>query len=321
MGKLKWDDVGQKQYEAGVSKGVLFVRDSIGAYPKGVVWNGLINVVDSPSGAEPNKFYADNINYGNIMSAEESGGTIEAYTYPDEFAVCDGSAELSPGVYIGQQDRTTFGLSYRTEIGNDINNLNSGYKIHLVYGALASPSEKSYETINDSPEAMTFSWEYTTTPVPVYGKKPTATLVIDSRKVDSAKLALLEEILYGNEIADARLPLPDEIATIFAGSGPNRITLEEITPANEATNVAINATVTLQFNNKIVAESILLFSEIGEIVNVTKEWDETGKILTLTPTAVLDYATTYMVTVTGVIDKYNQPLNPLIKTFTTVNET
>ena len=213
MAKLVWDKTGERLYETGVKQGVLYVMNEQGTYPAGVAWNGLTNVTESPSGAEATPLYADDIKYLNLMSTEEFGGTIEAYTYPDEFAECDGSAALTEGVYIGQQPRKTFGFCYRTTIGNDVDNNNHGYKLHLVYGAVASPSEKAYATINDSPEAITFSWEFSTTPVNVTGFKPTASIVIDSTKVNAEKLAALENILYGDETGDGpRLPLPDEVA-------------------------------------------------------------------------------------------------------------
>ena len=213
MAKLVWDKTGERLYETGVKQGVLYVMDAQGTYPTGVAWNGLTNVTESPSGAEATPLYADDINYLNLMSTEELGGTIEAYTYPDEFAECDGSAALTEGVYIGQQPRKTFGFCYRTTLGNDVDNNNYGYKLHLVYGALASPSEKAYATINDNPEAITFSWEFSTTPVNVTGFKPTSSIVIDSTKVDASKLAALEKILYGDETGNGpRLPLPDEVA-------------------------------------------------------------------------------------------------------------
>ena len=216
MSKLVWDNTGERYYETGVKQGVLYPISSEGTYSLGVAWNGLTAVTESPSGAEATPLYADDIKYLNLMSNEEFGGTIEAYTYPDEFAQCDGSASLVAGVSIGQQPRTTFGLCYRTTLGNDIKNNDYGYKLHLVYGALAAPSEKAYATINDSPEAITFSWEFTTTPVNVAGHKPTASITIDSTKVDATKLAALEAILYGGEDAEPRLPLPDEIATLMA---------------------------------------------------------------------------------------------------------
>lgn len=214
MSKLIWDKTGERLYETGVKQGVLYVQDAQGTYPKGVAWNGLTNITESPSGAEATALYADDIKYLNLLSTEELGGTIEAYTYPDEWAECDGSTSIATGVYIGQQPRKTFGLCYRTTLGNDVENNAYGYKLHLVYGALAAPSEKAYATINDSPEAITFSWEYSTTPVNVAGFKPTASVVIDSTKVDPTKLADLEKILYGDGETEARLPLPDEVAQI-----------------------------------------------------------------------------------------------------------
>ena len=215
MSKLVWDQTGERLYETGVKKGVLYVQDSGGTYPKGVVWNGLTTVTESPSGAEATPLYADDIKYLNLMSTEELGGTIEAYTYPDEFAECDGSASIATGVLIGQQPRKTFGMAYTTTLGNDVDSNAHGYKLHLIYGALASPSEKSYSTINDSPAAITFSWEFSTTPVNVAGFKPTANIVIDSTKATPEKLTALEKILYGDAEVEARLPLPDEVASIM----------------------------------------------------------------------------------------------------------
>lgn len=212
--KLEWDKSGEHLFETGVDRGVLYPQAADGTYPKGVAWNGLTSVSESPSGAEATALWADNIKYLNLYSAEEFGATIEAYTYPDEFAELDGSAEIAPGAMIGQQNRKAFGLCYRTVLGNDIQGNDYGYKLHIIYGAQASPSEKSYETINDSPDAITFSWELNTTPVPVTGHKPTASIVIDSTKCDPDKLADLEEILYGTAGqggADARLPLPAEV--------------------------------------------------------------------------------------------------------------
>ena len=217
MSRLVWDKTGERLYETGVKNGVLYIPAS-GVYSKGVAWNGLTAVTESPSGAEATALYADDIKYLSLMSTEEFGATIEAYTYPDEFAECDGSADIADGVTIGQQTRKTFGLCYKTTIGNDVDGNGYGYKLHIIYGALASPSEKAYATINDSPEAITFSWEITTTPVNVTGAKPTASLVIDSTKVDKSKLAALETILYGNETTEPRLPLPDEIKTLMATS-------------------------------------------------------------------------------------------------------
>lgn len=219
MSKLVWDKTGERFYETGVKMGVLYVRDASGAYPKGVVWNGLTAVTESPSGAEASPLYADDIKYLNLMSNEEFGATIEAYTYPDEFAQCNGEGSLADGVMIGQQPRKTFGLCYRTTVGNDVDGNEHGYKIHIIYGALAAPSEKAYATINDSPEAITFSWEVTTTPVNIEGFKPSATVTVDSTKVAAEKLAALEAILYGSDSEEARLPLPDEIATLVGTAG------------------------------------------------------------------------------------------------------
>lgn len=215
MSKIVWDAIGEHTFETGVRNGVLYLKDDEGAYNKGVAWNGLTSVSESPEGAEATDLYADDIKYLTLMSAENFKATIEAYTYPVEFEECDGSATIANGVVIGQQSRKPFGLCYRTAIGNDTDGNEHGYKLHIVYGCQASPSEKQYSTINDSPEAITFSWEVNTTPVNVTGKKPTATLIIDSTKADKAKLTALEAILYGAESMEPRLPLPDEIATLM----------------------------------------------------------------------------------------------------------
>jgi hypothetical protein len=216
MAKIVWDESGKRLYETGVKNGVLYIQDEAGKYTKGVAWNGLTAVTESPSGAEATPLYADDIKYLELFSAEEFGATIEAYTYPEEFEACDGSASLGTGVTIGQQDRKTFGLCYRTVLGNDVKSNEYGYKLHLIYGAKAAPSEKGYQTINDSPEAITFSWEVTTTPVNVTGFKPTASVTIDSTKIDAAKLKTIEDMLYGTESVEAKLPLPDELKTILA---------------------------------------------------------------------------------------------------------
>lgn len=218
MSKIVWDAVGEHIFETGVRNGVLYLKDAQGAYNTGVAWNGLTSVSESPEGAEPTDLYADDIKYLTLMSAENFKATIEAYTYPDEFEECDGSASIATGVVIGQQTRKPFGLCYRTAIGNDTDGNEHGYKLHIVYGCQASPSEKQYSTINDSPDAVTFSWEVSTTPVNVNGKKPTATLIIDSTKADKAKLTALEAILYGSESTEPRLPLPDEIATLMTAA-------------------------------------------------------------------------------------------------------
>lgn len=215
MSALVWDQRSERLYETGVDRGVLYPVTN-NAYGTGVAWNGLTAVNESPSGAEPSDIYADNIKYLTLRSAETYGATIEAYTYPDEFAECDGSATVATGVTIGQQTRKSFGLCYRTLVGNDTDGQDHGYKLHLIYGCTASPSEKSYQTVNDSPEAITFSWEVSTTPVNVEGHKPTAQLIVDSTKVDKAKLATLEAQLYGGESSDPKLPTPAEVIAIFA---------------------------------------------------------------------------------------------------------
>ena len=218
MPRLTWDDLGKRFYETGVKQGVLYPQVG-GAYPKGVAWNGLTAVTESPSGAEPTALYADDIKYLELISNEEFGCTIEAYTYPDEFKACNGEATLAEGVTIGQQTRVPFGFCYKTVLGNDEKKNDYGYKLHLVYGATASVSEKAFQTINDSPEAITFSWEVTTTPVAVKGFKPTAILTIDSTTIAAEKLIALEDILYGKDEVEARLPLPDEIAELVKAAG------------------------------------------------------------------------------------------------------
>lgn len=221
MAAITWDATGERLFETGVDHGVLYPISSSGTYNNGVAWNGLSAITESPSGAEATAVWADNIKYVNLLSAEEFGATVEAYTYPDEFAICDGTAELVDGVIVGQQARKVFGLCYRTKIGNDVDGNDHGYKLHIIYGAQASPSEKAYSTINDSPEAISFSWELTTTPVNVTGMNATSYLVIDSTKCDSEKLTALEKILYGSAEPDTapRLPLPDEIKTLMTPAG------------------------------------------------------------------------------------------------------
>lgn len=215
MAKIVWDQIGERFYETGVKNGVLYVQDDEGNYGNGVAWNGLTAVTESPSGAEATALYADDIKYVNLMSAEEFGATIEAYTYPDEFEACDGSASLAAGVSIGQQPRKAFGLCYKTVVGNDVQGNALGFKIHLIYGAKAAPSERAFQTINDSPEAITFSWELTTTPVNVSGFQPTANLVIDSTKVAPEALAKIEAKLFGTETEEPTLLLPDEVVALM----------------------------------------------------------------------------------------------------------
>lgn len=216
MAKITWDGTGSRLYETGIKNAVLYPINSDGEYTPGVAWNGITSISESPSGAEANALWADDIKYLNLYSAEEFGATVEAFTYPDEFADCDGTAELVSGVRIGQQPRKVFGLCYRTTVGNDVDGEAHGYKLHLIYGCMASPSDKSYSTINDSPEAITFSWEITTTPVNVTGAKATANIVIDSTVVGAEKMALLEAKLYGTAESDPELPLPDAIKTLLA---------------------------------------------------------------------------------------------------------
>lgn len=218
MTVLTWDGTGEKIYETGVDHGVLYMPNESGVYDNGVAWNGLVTVTESPSGAEANKTYADNIVYGNLVSAEEFGATIEAYTYPDEFGDYDGTTSPSPGVVIGQQFRRTFGLSYRSLVGNDVEGTAFGYKLHLIYGLTATPSEKAYGTVNDSPEMITFSWEVTSVPTNVTDHRPTSIITIDSTKVDPDALAALEELLYGGVGTDPSLPTPDEVIALFEGT-------------------------------------------------------------------------------------------------------
>lgn len=231
MTALTWDNVGERLYETGVDHGVLYIPDTNGDYVNGYAWNGLTTVTESPSGAEASAQYADNVKYLNLVSAEEFGATIEAFTYPDEFAQCDGTA-VSSGVAVGQQTRKMFGLVYRTQLGNDVDGTDYGYKLHLLYGLQAAPSEKAYATINDSPEAITFSWEVTSTPVPVTGLKPTSLIVVDSTVVPADDLATLEDLLFGDAGGDAQLPDPDAVLAIF-GAGLTKVDMG--TPANQPT--------------------------------------------------------------------------------------
>lgn len=265
MTALTWDETGQRTYETGVDHGVLYLPNASGAYVDGVAWNGLTTVTESPSGAEANPQYADNIKYLNLFSAEDFGATLEAFTYPDEFAEFDGLAVPTPGLALGQQARKTFGLSYRTKLGNDIDGDDYGYKLHLIYGCSASPSEKAYNTINDSPEAITFSWEVSTVPVPVTGYKPTALIVIDSTKVDPTNLAALETLLYGTTGVDPALPQPDAvIATLTSG----------------ITNIT----------------SLTTPTAVGNVVTITEDtgvlWYANGMLITLDGDGSTDYTIT-----------------------------
>lgn len=225
MAKIVWDAIGEKKYESGIDHCVLYNRSADGEYKPGVAWNGITSIAETPEGAEPESQYADNIKYVTMVGAEELNGTIEAFQSPPEFDRCDGNAELVRGVVIGQQNRETFGLSYRTKIGNDVDGQDAAYKLHLVYGCTASPSERTYETLNDSPEPISLSWDYTTTPVPVTGKQPTSMMTIYSNQVDATKLASLEDILYGTETVEARLPLPDEVMALLGEGNPEEARL------------------------------------------------------------------------------------------------
>lgn len=294
MSRLQWDVIGERRFETGTKKGVIYPVDSATRiYGKGVAWTGLTAVTESPSGAEATALYADDIKYLNMYSAEEFGATIEAYTYPDEFAILDGTAELTPGVNIGQQARKPFGFSYVTTIGNDTDGNDFGYKIHLIYGCMVSPSEKSYATINDSPEAITFSWEMTTTPVSVNGYKPTATVVIDSTKCDATKLKAFEDILYGTDTEDARLPLPDEVKELLS---VNAVTLT--VDANIASTVDLKGkqatdlqsdiaftanaiTGTLKYLDDYTGYSEDTSLQVGNFIALHVEAEETGATVTV----------------------------------------
>lgn len=316
--KIVWDEATKRTYETGVDHGVLYPMDvDLGSYPLGVAWNGLTTITESPSGGESTPLYADNIKYLNLSSNEQFGATIEAYTYPDEFGACDGSAEPQPGLALGQQGRQTFGLAYRTVLGNDAEGNSYGYKLHLIYGAKAAPSQKAYATINDTPSAIAFSWAVTTTPVPVSGYKPVAAITIDSTRVDPAKLATLEDILFGTTEADARLPLPDEVISVLAAATPSALSVA-VLPADEAPAVALDANIVLTFNNVVSHESIVVATAAGVLVAVAKTWDTAHKVLTLNPAVDMTTGTTYIVTVAGVVDVYGHALATEVLNFTTV---
>ena len=313
--KLVWDAIGERFAEAGVKNGVLFPMVG-GVYGAGVAWNGLTSVGEAPTGAEASPFYADNQKYLEIMSAEEFAGTIGCYTYPDAFKSCIGEGSLVAGISVGQQTHTKFGFVYRTEIVNDTEGVDFGYKLHLVYNCLAGISSRDHTTINDSPAFEELSFDFTATKVNVTGAKPTAHLVIDSSKVDSATMAAFETILFGAEGVDPRLPLPDEIKALFVGGVPSAVSVTTV-PADGASGVAVNANVVLTFNNAIVNEAIVVTSDEGVIVAGSKTWDTTGKILTFNPTANLSASTTYLVTIAGVVDIYGQLLAGSVVDFTT----
>lgn len=263
MTALKWDQVSERTYETGVDHGVLYVADNSGDYPLGVAWNGLVSVTESPSGAASNPKYADNIKYLNLTSAEDFGATIEAFTYPDEFMVCDGTASPAAGVFIGQQGRRSFGLVYRSKIGNDVEGSNYGYKLHLIYGAQAAPSERAYKTINDSPEALTFSWALTTSPVGVTGYSPTAVLTIDSTKVSSANLTALEDVLFGTAGVDPRLPDPDYVISLLDGGSVTEVEVPNPTfnDATDTVTIPAGAGIVWKANGALVVPGSLVIYE------------------------------------------------------------
>jgi hypothetical protein len=267
MTALTWDQVGERIYETGVDRGVLYIPNNVGVYDNGYAWNGLVSVTESPTGAEANPQYADNIKYLNLLSAEEFGATLEAFTYPDEFGQCDGTLTPEVGIFVGQQNRKTFGLAYRTRVGNDLAGVDYGYKLHLVYGALAAPSEKAYTTINDSPEAITFSWEITTTPMEVgeiesVSYKPTASLTIDSSKADASALAELENLLYGTVGSDPELPAPADVIALFAGT-----TIEAVpaaptyTDATDTITIPVVTGVVYKIDGEVVTGDVVITAD------------------------------------------------------------
>lgn len=315
--RVVWDDVGKRIAEAGVKNGVLYPMSS-GAYTDGVPWSGLRSLNEAPTGAEASPFYANNQKYLELMSDEEFAGTIGCYTYPDEFKSCIGERDLAVGVSIGQQIHTRLGLSYRTGIVNDTDGMDHGYKIHLVYNALAGVSARDHNTNNETPELEEMSFDFSATKVPVTGAKPTAHLSISSTKVSAATLAALEDILYGTTNTAPRLPLPDEVAALFAAGAPSAIELSTSVPADEADNVAVDANVVLTFNNKISREAVSITSAAGVVVPGVKTWDAAGKVLTFDPTGNLAIDTVYIVVIAGVVDIYGQALATVINNFTTI---
>lgn len=316
MTKLIWDAVGEKIAESGIKNGVLFPF-SAGAYAAGVAWNGLTSLSEAPTGAEANPFYADNQKFLEIMSAEEFAGSIGCYTYPDAFKACIGEADLATGVSIGQQNHSRFGLCYRTEVINDVDGMDHGYKLHLVYNALAGVSARDHATINDAPALEELSFDFTATKVNVTGAKPTAHLIIDSSKVSSATLATLEDILFGTAGAAPRLPLPDEIATLFTVGAPTTLALSTIVPADAATAIVVSANTVITFNNEIATEDITMMTAAGALVPVVKSWDAARKVLTLDPTSNMAAATVHLVLIDDVVDIYSQTLASVVKKFTT----
>lgn len=321
MSKIVWDDIGEKIAETGVKNGVLYPM-AAGAYTAGVAWNGLTSVNEAPTGAEPSPFYADNSKYLEIMSEEEFAGTIGCYTYPDEFKLCIGEASLHAGVSVGQQRHIPFGFCYRTEIVNDTEGMDYGYKLHLVYNSLAGVSARDHTTVNETPELEEMSFDFSATKVPVTGAKPTAHFIIDSTKIpvgSAANLAALELILFGSESVDPRLPLPDEIAALFASAAPAAIALDTIVPADDDPSIAVNSTIVITFNNQISREAIVVTEADGTIVAGAKTWDVSKKTFTFTPSVPLTAGTVYLVTVGGVVDIYGQTLAAAVKNFTTAD--
>ena len=320
MTQIVWDQTTKRLYETGVDHGVFYPMDpDDGSYPLGYAWNGLTTVTEKPTGGEANAQYADNIKYINLMSLEEFGATIEAFTYPKEFEACDGLAEPTPGLSFAQQGRSTFGLAYRTRIGNDAEGDSYGYKLHLIYGCMVSPSEKAYATVNDSPAAINFSWDLKTTPVPVSGDdyRPVSAITIDSTLADPTKLAALEDILFGTVEGDPRLPLPDEVITVLETAAPSAVSVTTV-PDDEDTGVAVTASVVLTFNNAIAREAVVLATAAGVLKAVARSWDTDHKVLTLDPTTNLAGGTTYLLTIAGVVDVYGQSLAAEVANFATV---
>ena len=314
---IVWDEPAKRFYETGLDHGVLYLMDADdGTYPEGVAWNGLTAITEKPSGAEATPLYADNIKYLNLIAIEEFGATIEAFIYPQEFGLCDGSVEPVVGLVLGQQSRQTFGLAYRTVLGNDAEGNEYGYKLHLIYGAKAAPSEKAYGTINDTPNAISFSWEVTTTPASVTDHKPVSSIIIDSTRVDGTKLATLEAILFGPTEGHPRLPLPDEVISVLTLTAPDALAVTA-SPLDEATGVAVDANIVLTFNIAIAEEAILVMSAAGAIKAVTRSWDTNHKVLTLDPTTNFAGTTVYIVALTGVVDVYGQALAAAVVNFTT----
>ena len=315
--RLVWNDVGKKIAETGVKNGVLYPMVA-GEYTAGKAWNGLTSLNEAPTGAEATPFYADDQKWLELMSAEEFAGVIGCFVYPDEWKPCIGEVDLADGVSIGQQEHSRFGLCYRTGLVNDTDGMDFGYKLHMVYNAIAGVSARDHSTVNETPDLEEMSFDFSATKVPVTGAKPTAHLFINSTKVNSATLAALEDILFGTAEADPRLPLPDEIAALFAAGAPSALALSSSSPADEADTVAIDANIVLTFNNKIAEESIVIASAAGVVVAGVKTWDSAGKVMTFNPTANLANNTSYIIIVTGVVDIYGHGLAPVVNNFTTV---